>query len=333
MTQSQPNQQIKSATNQSQPNVDPFRDPSTIAPRLRLFIWGPPGAGKTRSALSMGKCAYISLEKGAQYYADEFDFRLIEPTTFEEILNAVRWLATNQHDYNTVVIDPITTAWDMVQEEFLTNKRAKKGPEATITGGDWKDIKPRYKTLLKLLTNIDMNVVIIAQSTKNYVDSAGDSDQMLKVDKHDPESANAEKSTAYIFDTEIQLRAVRSDQGRKVQFMATVRKDRTGKFPSTSFEFTGAAIRKYFGAIVDATSKAITLSEELQAAPKCERCSAEIEAVQHLKPAEVATESKNRFGEVLCLACRRVEKARREEESKTQSPIEMQTQIETPENQ
>lgn len=245
---------------------NPFSDPKLKIARPRIFLWGPPGAGKTRCALSLGNVALIDLEKGSQYYKDEFRFDLMEPKTFEDILVAVRWLATNKHSYNTLVIDPITIAWDMCQEEFLIRKRQRKNdPYAEITGGDWKTVKPRYKSLMDLLCKIDMNVVAIARSGKNYVADGG---ELLKVDKDDPEAAQAEKNTAYIMDTELQLKAVRSNGN--VRFMATMRKDRSNRFPTTAFEFTKQNIQQYFGSIVDQESQPMSV-DELNAIP-CSDC-------------------------------------------------------------
>jgi hypothetical protein len=287
---------------------DPFNDPKSITPRPRIFLWGPPGAGKTRCALSLGKCAYISLEKGAQYYADEFDFRLIEPTTFKQIVDAVTWLATNRHNYNTVIIDPITIAWDMVQEEYLSEKRAKKRDDSVeIAGGDWRIIKPRYEKLMKLLTQIDMNVVVIARQTKNYVDSHGSKDDMLKVDQNDPDRPDTEKSTAYIMDTEIQLKADR--RAGAVRFMATTRKDRSGKFP-TAFEFTGEAVREYFGQIIDQVSKPVELTGDLKPIT-CDTagCENTIEPIGQYSAQQIAQESRRQFGLALCQDCRRKAKS------------------------
>lgn len=245
---------------------NPFSDPKLKVARPRIFLWGPPGAGKTRCALSLGNVALIDLEKGSQYYKDEFRFDVMEPKNFEEILVAVRWLATNKHSYNTLVIDPVTVAWDMCQEEFLVRKRQKKNnPEAEISGGDWKTIKPRYRALMTLLCTIDMNVVVIARSGKNYVDGEG---EMLKVDKSDPEAPQAEKNTAYIMDTELQLKADRTNG--KVRFLANARKDRSNRFPVGTFEFTKDNIRQYFGSIVDKESQPMSV-DELNTVP-CSDC-------------------------------------------------------------
>lgn len=286
---------------------DPFNDPQSITPRPRIFLWGPPGAGKTRCALSLGKCAYISLERGAQYYSGEFDFRIIEPTTFQQILDAVQWLATNVHTYNTVVIDPVTIAWDMVQEEYLSQKRERKrDPHCEITGGDWKSIKPRYEKLMKLLTQIDMNVVVIARATKNYVESAGGGGvgDALKVDANDPERPDTEKNTAYIMDTEIQLRC--DKRGGATRFIATTRKDRSGRFPTQPFEFTGEAIRKYFGKIIDQAGKPVELSSDLKEIT-CEAvdCGNAIEPIGTYTAKQIAEESRKQFGMVLCRECRK----------------------------
>lgn len=285
--------------------TDPFKNPKFSPVRPRIFLWGPEGTFKTRTALSCGtKSAYISLERGAQYYRDEFSFREFEPKTFEEILAAVRWLATNKHDYTTVIIDPITCAWDMVQQEYLENKQKSK-PNAEITGGDWRKIKPRYNMLLKLLTHIDMNVFVIARSMKNYTDSATTGD-MLKVDIHDPEKPSAEGSTAYIMDTVIQTHVDR--RGGKNVIKATVRKDRSNKLPQSITEYTADVVRKYFGALVDRESIPLASTIEYDNAIACEACGNDIEAIGPLTATQVAELSNKKFGKKLCTSCGRIAK-------------------------
>lgn len=275
---------------------NPFKPSTSVIARPRIFLWGAPGAGKTRCSLSLGRAAYISLERGAQYYAEEFDFDLMEPQTFAEIVQAVTWLATHQHNYQTIVIDPVTIAWEMCQDDFLQAKKAARGPNAEISGGDWKTIKPRYNTLMKLLTTIDMNVVVIARATKNYVSGEAGS-EMFAIDKNDPETFQAEKNTAYIFDTELQLQA--DHRGGKCRYMATTRKDRTGKFPSGKWEFTGEAVRSYFGLIVD------TLGSPIIDNAVCDSCSGDIEPYNDMLPVEVAKASREHFnGQALCTKCR-----------------------------
>lgn len=280
---------------QNKTNNSPFKPASTVRARPRIFLWGPPGAGKTRSSLMLGRTAYISLERGAQYYTEEFDFDIMEPQTFAEIVQAVSWLASNEHNYQTVVIDPITIAWEMCQSDFLKAKIAARGANCEITGGDWKTIKPRYNVLMKLLTTIDMNVVVIARSDKNYV--SGDGSEMFTVDKNDPDKPAAEKNTAYIFDTELQLEA--DHRGGKTRYMATTRKDRTGKFPNKKWEFTGEAVREYFGSIVDETSKPTSQFCE------CDQCGGIIEPYNDMLPADVVKASRKHYdGLALCSACR-----------------------------
>jgi len=288
-------------------------------------LWGAPGTLKTRSALSIGKVAYFSFERGAQYYRKEFNVDEFVPKTFNDVIDSLRWLATNRHDYNTVVIDTISAAYEMCQNDFLTEKQRKKGGEVTIDGGDWKTIKPRFYELCNLLSKIDMNVVAIARTTKNYLaDGSGD---MLKIDKNDPESPQCEKNTAYLFDIEIQLNIDRRAGGKRI--IATTRKDRTNIFPTKPFDWNENAVREYFGATIDRPSNP---NDNIDDLPVCADCESTIAAVGELTPEATATACAAQFGRPLCKECRTKEKEKLQEEKNHQDGLISNTTNNTEEN-
>jgi hypothetical protein len=189
----------------------------------------------------------------------------------------------------------------MVQEEFLEDKRKKRNnPDIEISGNDWKTIKPQFNKLCRILTTVDMNVVVIARSSKNYVDSDS---EMFKVDKNDPETFQSEKNTAYIFDTVIQLSLKR--KSNKNIYMANVRKDRSHRLPVEEFEWQDGVLLKYFGDVIGRESKPINLEPDLVAPPVCEECGKPIESMGNFTIQEIADESIRKFGKALCRACRK----------------------------
>jgi hypothetical protein len=277
--------------------ASPFSNPKEQTPRPRIFLWGMPGAGKTTAALSFGKVALIDLEKGSQYYAGKFNFDRLDANTSDEVMEAVKWLATQQHDYNTLVIDPITVYWDLVQDKWLTILRRKKGPDYQLQFQDWKPIKSEYNALLELLNKLDMNVIVTARSSARYVDG-----EIASVDKADPEKPDAEKSTAYLMDIELQLRMVKSAKDKPAQRIAYVRKDRTGKLPTEPFVFSYEAMRECFGGIVDKASQPMTQAQVAQAtateAPQAVLC----ECGAQVDPKTIPACMKH-FGKPVCVEC------------------------------
>lgn len=105
--------------------------------KLRLALVGPPGAGKTYTALTVakfigGKVAVVDTEHGsASKYADDFDFDtcpLAAPYNPQRFLEAIR--AAAQAGYTTVILDSLTHAWsgtggllEMVDQEAARKHR------------------------------------------------------------------------------------------------------------------------------------------------------------------------------------------------------------------
>lgn len=295
---------------------NPFQPTKNRVPRPQIFLWGEAGTGKTRCSLMFGKTAYVALERGAEFYHDEFDYDEIKPSNVNEVITSLKFLATGNHDYKTVVIDPLTVLYEMIQDEYMDAKRAAKGNQSIeLSAGDWRIIKPRYFKILDMIRRLDMNVFVIARVKKNY--SPGGSEEMFVLNKDDPFAPNIEASTSHIFDTEIQLQIDR--RGGKVRFMATVRKDRTGKFDVNQkpFEFTKDAIEQTFGQIINQAGAKVELpsDEELTT---CEWCGSEIEGFGNMTPVATAKASKEYLGSALCEQCRH-EHERINTETKTET--------------
>src|SRR5690606_31418479 len=86
---------------------------------------------------------------------------VFESRRFDDIVAEVRALMTEDHDFLTLVIDPIT----VVYTELLDEGEKKVGTEF---GRHYGYANSRFKRLCNLLTAIDMNVVITAHEKNEY---------------------------------------------------------------------------------------------------------------------------------------------------------------------
>ena len=223
------------------PQSSPFHQATTLPKRLKLFLWGDSGVGKTTLSLQFPAPVLIDLEGGADPYGDAFDFHVLRASTADEVSEAVRWLLANEHPYRTLVIDPITVYWDALQKKwsdiFLRRNKGSKGYRFEfydLQPRDWMTIKAEFKELIRLLIALDMNVIVTARQKVQYADGG-----FMKVIG---ETFDGEKSLPYLFDTIVRLS--RDEQAR---FMASCLKDRTNRLPTEPFESSYTVFEQAFG--------------------------------------------------------------------------------------
>jgi DNA polymerase III delta prime subunit len=125
-----------------------------ITKRLKLFLYGDPGAGKTTAAIQFPRSYIIDCERGTDHYSRHINASksvVLQTVDADEVIQEVRSLGTDKHDYRTLIIDPITTMEaDLVQ----------KG-EKLFGAGDMRIWGLRDRTmrrLMNLIIGLDMNV-------------------------------------------------------------------------------------------------------------------------------------------------------------------------------
>jgi hypothetical protein len=219
----------------------PFQKARSLKKRLKLFLWGDSGVGKTTLALQFPKPVVVDLEGGADLYGESFDFDVLRASTADEVMEAVQWLLAHPHSYRTLVIDPITVYWDALQKKwseiFLRRNKGSKGYKFEfydLQPRDWMTIKAEFKDLIRKLIALDMNVIVTARQKVQYADGAF----MRAIG----ETFDGEKSLPYLFDTIVRL--YRDEKGR---FLGECLKDRSNKLPLGEFEVSYARFEELFG--------------------------------------------------------------------------------------
>ncbi|MFA5187102.1 MAG: AAA family ATPase [Patescibacteria group bacterium] len=217
--------------NASKKSTNPFITSTAEPKRLKLFLWGPPGVGKTRLALSFPDTAMIDMEGGTDHYKEEFKFDLIKTTTADQVMEAVKWLASNNHSYKTLVIDPITVYWEALQKKwsdiFMIRNQESRGNKHdyySFQARDWMPMKAELKELIRRLVDLDMNVIVTARQKVLYQEGGGDF--MKKIG----DTFDGEKGLPYLFDTIVQM----FQENGKI--MGRTIKDRSNRLPVGAFE-------------------------------------------------------------------------------------------------
>ncbi|KJU86016.1 hypothetical protein MBAV_001784 [Candidatus Magnetobacterium bavaricum] len=218
-----------------------FKRAATTDRRVKLFLWGDSGAGKTTLALQFPYPVVIDFEGGTALYGDSFGFDVLQSNSPDEVMDAVDWLLTNKHNYRTLVIDPITVFWDALQKKwsdiFLTRNKASKGYKHEfydLQPKDWQTIKSEFKDFLRTLMSIDMNVIVTAREKTKYKEGS----MMVAMG----ETFDGEKSLPYMFDTIVRLYL--DEKGR---YIGACLKDRSNRLPRQDFEVSYALFERIFG--------------------------------------------------------------------------------------
>ena len=141
--------------------------PTAVQKRIKCLFYGPAGVGKTMTAIQFPKPYLIDTEKGAenaQYVAalETAGGVYFHTTDPDDLLREVRSLLSEKHDFQTVIIDPLTVIYDRLIERGIE----EKGEEF----GRYKTVSDRaIKHLLALLTRLDMNVIVTSHAKARWV--------------------------------------------------------------------------------------------------------------------------------------------------------------------
>lgn len=141
--------------------------PTLVEPKKpKVLVFGPPGVGKTWVSLDFPAVYYIDTEGGADLkkYQDKLKAAggmYFGPEQgsldFDAVIGQVEALATEQHNYKTVVIDSITKLFNTT----ITDEQTRLGDKDAF-GASKKPAVRQMARLVRWLNRADMNAVIVA---------------------------------------------------------------------------------------------------------------------------------------------------------------------------
>ncbi len=236
--------------------MEMFEEPVVENKRWKGLVYGAEGTRKTRFTLSLPKPVTLDLEKGTTEYGKEFDFKVKHIVTADDVMLAVNYLLSNDHDFSTLIIDPITVYWSALQKKwseiFFVRKKGGAGYKIDfyeLQIGDWQVIKSEFKAFLRKISMLDMNVVFTAHEKPEYAETG----TMVKTGEYLPD---CEKSLPYFFDTVLRFTKDKDDNT-----IIHTRKDRSGKLPK-EFRLDGDTFFKCTGISGDKAKPVVMISEE-----------------------------------------------------------------------
>lgn len=222
--------------------------PTTETKRLKAMFFGLAGVGKTTAAIQFPRPYLIDTERGAenpQYVKllQAAGGAVFQTSDFDELVGEVTALLSEKHEYQTLIIDPIT----VVYSDLLDKAEKKVGTEF---GRHYGEADKRMRRLINLLLRVDMNVIVTAHAKTVY------GDKLVKLG----DTFDGYKKLDYLFDLVIELQKRGSDR------VGIVRKSRIETFPDGEvFPFTYNEIASRYGHDpMERTSKPEKLASEDQ---------------------------------------------------------------------
>jgi hypothetical protein len=217
--------------------------PHPVEKRLKMFLFGPPGSRKTTSAIQFPQSVLIDMERGSEDYLKSIKKAgsiVLQTTNPDEVRDEIKTLLTEKHEYRTLILDPVTIFYEGLQDKwtrlFEKHTDNEKNKELQDFGMRyWGRVKSEYKSMLRMLLKLDMNIIMTAHQKDIY------GSNMSKVGVG-PDSM---KGDNYFFDNVFQL----SVGGGKA--IATTIKQRSEpldppKFPE-QFEWSYENFLKFYG--------------------------------------------------------------------------------------
>src|SRR5215213_2750748 len=222
------------------------KKPEAVTKRLKLFMFGPAGVGKTTAAIQFPNSYIIDAERGTENYdklITASGSAVFQTNDMNEVLAEIKSLLTEKHEYRTLVLDPITTLYN----DLLDKCEQQVGADF---GRHYGAANKVMKRLANLIMALDMNVVITAHAKVEY----GQNYAKLGY------TFDGWKQLDYWFDLVVEL----GKKGKKR--MAVVRKTRIETFPDEDvFEWSYDAIKKrYDASILEREARTVSLATSEQ---------------------------------------------------------------------
>lgn len=238
------------------------KSPETVQPgKTKMLLFGASGAGKTWFTLTFPKPFYMDTEGGAdlRHYQERLKAAggsYLGPSDgtldFDFVIEQMQALATEKHDFQTLVIDSITKLY----QTCIANESERLG-DKDVFGASKKPAIANMRRLVNWAMRLDMNIIFVAHETNEWgVDAkTGQRAEIGKI---------GDVWDKLVYELDLTLQVMK----RGPQRVAIVRKSRLTGFPDAEqfpLEYADFSAR-YGRDFIEAEPKLITLATPEQVA-------------------------------------------------------------------
>lgn len=197
--------------------------------KARIAIYGPSGSGKTYTSLRIatglgGPIGVIDTERGsASKYADRFDFLTVdlEDRTIAGYCEALK--AAAEARLSVVIIDSMSHAW----EELLADvEKIAKAKYKGNTWSAWNEGTPKQRQLVNAILDFPGHIIASMRSRTEWAEEKDERTGRMKPVRIGLSPMQG-KGIEYEFDILMEI---------NTEHMATIAKDRSGKFQDQHIE-------------------------------------------------------------------------------------------------
>lgn len=234
--------------------------PEAVQKRLKIFLYGAAGSGKTMAAIQFPSPYLIDCERGAEN--DQYVKALekaggvyLHTTDMAEITDQVLALMHEKHKYRTLIVDPMTVAYNEALDSQATALAQADGGDGMEFGRHKRVPDRAIRRLLGMVYRLDMNVVITSHEKVHYK-KVGNTFEVVGT------TFDCFNKLDYMFDL------VLATEKRGQERIATVRKSRIEAFPhGETFQLSYDSIADRYGReLLERDSKPIELATAEQVA-------------------------------------------------------------------
>jgi AAA domain len=127
--------------------------------KLRIALFGDSGHGKSHTAINMAKACgdrvlVIDSEDGASHsFSDMASFSVlrIDEPTIEKYIAALELAYRSQKDFDAVIIDSLSHAWQNALAQVSTQNNTQLG---------WGKVTPKWDSLIHKIKLLDTHVIV-----------------------------------------------------------------------------------------------------------------------------------------------------------------------------
>lgn len=228
--------------------------PKAVQPsKPKFLVYGAAKAGKTWASIDFPSVYFIDTERGAT--RENYQDKLLKAggvyvgmeqgsQSFQEVLEQIKALATEKHEYRTLVIDSFTYLFNLE-----VAKEVERLGEKDAFGASKKPAVQKSRQLLMWLDKLDMNVILICHEKPKWANGEQIGVTYDGYDKLD-----------YMLELTLYI------QKRGDSRLALVKESRMKEFPmGTQFSWSYTEFAERYGKeVMEENSKPVKLATEEQ---------------------------------------------------------------------